>query len=72
MDASVDAPTATTEATAVEEAEVEGTGMTVALARRGATALVRTAGRISLVRAPGGTSLVRIALRATLASLRCH
>ena len=64
-DASVDAPSATTGATAEEEDVQADTGMTVARARNGATGLMRTAGRISLARAPGGISLVRIVLRAT-------
>lgn len=68
-DASVDAPSATTGATAEEEDVVADTGTIVARARSGVTGLVRTAGRISLARAPGGTSLVRIVLKATLAFL---
>ena len=50
MDASVDALSATTGATAEEEDAAEDAGMTVALARSGATGLVRTAGRTSIVR----------------------
>ena len=42
--ASVDAPSTTTEATAVGEAAVEDAGTTAAPVRRGATDLVRTAG----------------------------
>ena len=72
MDASVDAPSATTRAKAEEEDVAEDVGMTVAHARSGATGLVRTAGRISLARVPGGTSLVRIDLRATPVFPRCR
>ena len=68
----VDAPSATTGATAEEEELVEDDGMTVALARSGVTNLARIAGRTSLVRALGGTSLVRTVLRAMPASLRCR
>ena len=71
-DAMVDAPSAATGATAVEEDMEAGAGTTVARARSGATGLVRTAGRIILARAPGGTSLVRIALRATPVFPRCR
>ena len=76
-----DAPTAATEAMAEEEEEVEDDGKTVALAKGGATDLVRTAGRTSLVREVGGTRLARefggirlarIAHKATRASLLCH
>ena len=70
MDASVDAPSATTGATAEEEDVVADAGMTVARARSGATVLVKTAGRIILARAPGETSLARIAPRATPVFLR--
>ena len=65
MDALVDAPSATTGATAMEEDAEADAGTTVARAKSGVTGLERTAGRISLVRVPGGTSLVRIVLRAT-------
>ena len=71
-DASVDAPSAATGATAVEEDVEADAGTTVARARSGATGLVRTAGRISLARAPGGINLVRIVLRATPVSLHCR
>ena len=64
-DASVDAPSAATGATAEGEDVVAGAGTTVARARSGTTGLVRTAGRIILARAPGGISLARIVLRAT-------
>ena len=64
-DASVDAPSATTRATAEEEDVVADAGTTVARARSGVTGLVRTAGRTSLARAPRGNSLVRIVLKAT-------
>ena len=70
MDASVNAPSATTGATAEEEDEAEDAGTTAALARSGATDLMRTADKISLARAPGGTSLARITLRATPVFLR--
>ena len=52
MDASVDAPSATTEATTEEEDVAEDAGTTGARARSGAIGLVKTAGRISLTRAP--------------------
>ena len=68
-DASVDAPSAATGATAEEEDVEADAGMTVARARNGATGLVKTAGKIILARALGGTSLVRIVLKATLAFL---
>ena len=68
MDASVDAPSATTGATAAEA----DAGTTVARARSGATGLVRTAGRASLMRVPGEISLTRTALRATLAFPHCR
>ena len=71
-DATVDAPSAATGATAEEEDMVADAGTIVAHARSGATGLVRTAGKISLARAPGGISLVRIVLKATSGSLRCH
>ena len=71
-DASVDAPSAATGATAEEEDVEADAGTTVARARSGATGLVGTAGRIILTRAPGGTSLVRIALMAMQAYLRCR
>ena len=60
-DATVDSPSGTTGATAVEEDMEADAGTTVAHARSGATDLVRTAGRNSLARAPGETSLVRTA-----------
>ena len=69
MGASVDALSATIEATTAEEAEVEDAGTTAALAKSGMTSLARTAGRASLVRAPGGISLARRILRASLAFL---
>ena len=72
MDASVDAPSTTTGATAEEVDEVEDIGTIAALARSGMTALVRIAGRTSLARGLGGISLVRIAHKATQASLLCH
>ena len=72
MDASVDAPSATTGATAEEEDEAEDAGTIVALARSGATGLAKIAGRTSLVRAHGGISLARTALRAMLVSLHCR
>ena len=50
MGASVDAPSATTEATAKEEDVAEDAGTTGARARSGATGLVKTAGRISLAK----------------------
>ena len=68
-DASVNAPSAATGATAEEEDVVADAGTTMARARSGTTGLVRTAGRISLARAPGGTNLVRLVLKATLAFL---
>ena len=71
MDASVDAPSATTEAMADEEDVAEDAGTIVAPARSGVTGLVRTAGRTSLPRAPGGISLAKTILRATLGFLRC-
>ena len=71
-DASVDAPSATTEATTEEEDMAEDAGMTVAHARGGATGLVKTAGRISLARAPGGISLARTVLRVMLGFLHCR
>ena len=58
-DALVDAPSATTGATAEEE-EVEDDGTTEALARSGVTDLARIAGRTSLARGLGGISLARI------------
>jgi len=69
MDASVDAPSATTGATAEEVDEVEDVGTTVGPAKSGTTNLTRIVGRNSFVRAPGGTSLMRIVLRATMVSL---
>ena len=72
MDASVNAPSATTGATAEEEDLAEDVGTTVAHARSGATGHVRTAGRISLARVPGGISIVRSILRAMLGFLRCR
>ena len=48
MDASIGTPSAMTEATAEEEDEVEDAGMTAALARSGATDLMRIAGRTTL------------------------
>ena len=71
-DASVDAPSAATRATAEEEDVEADAGTTVARTRSGATGLVRTAGKSILARAPGGTSLVRIALRATPVFPRCR
>ena len=71
MDASVDAPSATTGATTEEEEEMEDDGKTVALAKGGVTGLARTAGRTSLVRDIGGISLARTILRAMLAFLCC-
>ena len=71
-DASVDAPSTTTRATAGEEDEVEDAGTTAAPVMGGATGLVRTAGRITLARVPGGVSLMRIVLRATQAFPQCH
>ena len=62
--ASVDAPSATVEATAVEVAEVEDAGTD-------ATILGRTVGRANLARAPRGSNLVRIALRAMPVFLHC-
>ena len=70
MDASIDAPSATTGATAEEEDVVADAGTTVAHASSGAAGLVRTDGKIILVRAPGETNLMRTALEATPASLR--
>ena len=64
MDALVDALSAMTGATGEDEDEAEDIGMTAALARSGATSLVRTAGKASLARAPGETSLVRTVLGA--------
>lgn len=58
-DASVVAPSATTEATALEEDEADDAGTTATPARTGATSLVRTAGKASLARAPGGISVAR-------------
>ena len=54
MDASVDAPSATTGATTEEEDEVGDAGTIAAPARSGATGLARTAGRTNLARAPEG------------------
>ena len=65
MDASVDAPSATIEATAKVEEEVEDNGTTVALAKGGVAGLARTAGRTSLASELGEISLVRIAPKAT-------
>ena len=70
MDASVDAPSATTGATVEEVDEAADVGTTAGPARSGATSLVRIASRTSLVRAPGGTSLARTVHRAILVSLR--
>ena len=64
-DASVDALSAGTGATAVEEDMEVDAGTIVARARSGATGLLRTAGRISLARAPRGTNHVRNVLRVT-------
>ena len=61
--ASVVAPSATIEATAMEEAKIEGAGKTATLAR---------SGKASLVRVPGEISLVRTVLRVMSASLQCH
>ena len=72
MDASVDAPSATTGATAEEEDEVEDAGKIAAPARSGATGLVRTTGRTSLVRAHGGINLARTTLREMLDFHRCR
>src|SRR4051812_17770442 len=73
MGALVDALSAMIGATAEEEDEPEDARTTMALARSGATSLVRIAGKASLfARAPGEISLVRTDLRATPASLRCH
>ena len=72
MDASVDAASATTGATAEEEDVVEDAGTTVALAMSGMTGLMRTAGRTSLMRVPGGISLARTILRATPDFLCCR
>ena len=72
MDASVDAPSATTGAMAEAEEEVEDDGTVVALAKGGMTGLARTAGRTSLTRGLGGISLVRIARKATPDFLLCH
>ena len=69
MDALVDAPSATTGATAEEEHEAEDAGTTAALARSGATGVARTAGRTSLGRTHGGINLMRTALGAMLVSL---
>ena len=71
-DASVDAPSAMTGATAEEEDEAEDDGTIVALARSGVTDLARITGRTSLARELGGISLARTAHRATRASLRCR
>ena len=68
----VDAPSATTGATAEEEDVAEDDGTTVPLARNGATGLVRSAGRINLARVLGGISLARTVLRAMLEFLRCR
>ena len=68
----VDAPSATIEAMAEEEEEVEDDGRTVALAKGGVTDLARTVGRTSLASEVGGISLVRIAHKATQAFLLCH
>ena len=70
MDASVDTPSATTEATTKEEDEVGDSRMNAAPVRCGATGLARTTGRNSLARVPGGSSLGRTVLRPKLASLR--
>ena len=72
MDDSVDAPSATTGATAEEGDEVEDTGTTAAPIRSGATSLMRTTGRTSLAREAGEISLVRIARTATQAFLLCR
>ena len=71
-DASVDAPSAATGATADADQEVEDDGTTVALDKGGMTCLARTAGRTSLARGLGGISLTRTTLRATQAFLLCH
>ena len=71
-DASVDAPSATTEATAEEEDAAQDTGKTAALAKGGGTNLARIAGRTRLAREAGGISLARIARKGTHASLCCH
>ena len=63
MDASVDAPSATTGATAKEDDKAEDDGTTEALARSGVIDLVRISGRTNLTREPGGISLARIARR---------
>ena len=72
MDASVDAPSATTGATTEAEEEVEDDRMIEALARSGVTDLARIAGRTSLARGLGGISLARIAHRAMQAFLLCR
>ena len=71
-DASVDAPSAATGATAEEEDVEADAGTTVAHARSGATGLARTTGRTILARAPGGTSLMRIAHKAMPVFPRCR
>ena len=71
-DASIDAPSAMTGATAEEEDVAEDDGTTVALASSGVTDLMRVAGRTSLARAPGGISLARTAPRGRQAFLRCR
>ena len=59
------APTAWIGATAEEEEGTQDTGKTVALAKGGATDLVRIDGRISLARESGGISLARIVHKET-------
>ena len=61
--ASVDAPSATTGATAEEVDAVEDVGSTMGPARSGTT---------NLARIIGGTSVVKTVLRATLVSHRCR
>ena len=68
---SADAPTATIEAMAEEEEEVEDDGKTVAFAKGGVTDLARIASRISLARETGGISLARIVRKEMQASLHC-
>ena len=72
MDVSADAPSEKTGAMAEEEEEVADNGKTVAFARDGVTALVRTTGRTSLARGFAGINLVRIARKATQDFLLCH
>ena len=71
-DASVDALSTTTGATAEEEEGTQDAGKTAAHAKGGATNLATIAGRTRLTRETGGISLARIARRATQAFLLCH